>query len=146
MHEHRRDVVGQRVEPVPHAGLAVRSAAHDDHGGVLDPQVRERLGGFDELRLGDDHQLRDLGHRGERVDRPRDHGLPAQIDELLGPAEPRAMPSRDDNRAPDHERTFGRAKIMRPALVCSALVTATSTVSPIRRRPFSMTIIVPSSR
>ena len=41
---------------------------------------------------------------------------------------------------------FGRAKIIRPATVCSTLVTTTSVSSPIRRRPCSTTIIVPSSR
>ena len=133
-------------KPVPYAGLAVGAAAHDEHRRALHARVRERFHRIDELRLGDDHQLRDLGHRGERLDGPRDHRLPGQIDELFRPAETRAMPGRNDHRAPDHARAFGRAKIMRPAFVCSALVTATSTVSPIRRRPFSITIIVPSSR
>ena len=73
-------------------------------------------------------------------------GFPRQFDELLRLPESTAAPGSNDDRAPDHARSFGRAKIMRPAFVCSALVTATSTVSPIRRRPFSTTIIVPSSR
>ncbi len=73
-------------------------------------------------------------------------GFPASFDELLGPPEALPVPRRHDYRPPDHARAFGRAKIMRPAFVCRALVTATSTVSPIRRRPFSITIIVPSSR
>ncbi len=146
MHEHRTDVVGQRVQPVPHARLAVGAAAHDDHGRVFHARVRERFHLLDELRLGDDHELRDLRQRGKCLDRPRDHRLPAEIDELFGPTESRPVARGNDNGTPNHARAFGRAKIMRPAFVCSALVTATSTVSPIRRRPFSITIIVPSSR
>ena len=42
--------------------------------------------------------------------------------------------------------TAGLAKIMRPAEVCSTLVTVTLIVWLIYWRPFSTTIIVPSSR
>lgn len=40
---------------------------------------------------------------------------------------------------------FTLANIILPAEVCNTLVTVTSTVSPTKRLPFSMTIIVPSS-
>ncbi len=189
VHEDRGDVVGERVEALSNAALAVGSAAHHARRSVLHRGVRDRLHRFDELRLGHDDQLGDLRHRREGLDRPRDHRLSGQLDELLGPPEALPVPRRNNNRAPDHgctalrsrcapptlragppgptsqrppvrgrcccarsitmlpyARAFGRAKIMRPAFVCSALVTATSTVSPMSRRPFSITIIVPSSR
>ncbi len=41
---------------------------------------------------------------------------------------------------------FNLAKIILPALVCRTLVTSISAFSPMRDFPFSMTIMVPSSR
>ena len=41
---------------------------------------------------------------------------------------------------------FSLAKIILPALVCRTLVTSISAFSPMRDFPFSMTIMVPSSR
>ncbi len=53
-------------------------------------------------------------------------------------------------RGPDTRPAYAAClifvKIIRPALVCSTVVTTTSTVSPMWRLPLSTTIIVPSSR
>ena len=98
------------------------------------------------------------GHDAEGAQRPLQHGDAEQGHVLLGHArvEPRAVAGRRHHqreadvrascriRVPPHEAS--RVKIILPDGFCSTEVTSTSTSSPTRSRPPSMTTMVPSSR
>src|SRR5262249_9425226 len=94
---------------------------------------------------------------GERIG---EQGFTPQLQELFLNVQPHPLPlSRcGDQGSGDHRPTllsrlssrskssFRRVKIMRPAVVCRTLVTATSTFFPTYLRALSTTTMVPSSR
>ena len=148
------------LEPEPHRLLPIGAARH--HAGELRHREtpEERLRPLDPVAGHRQHDPGDGAGTSEYAQRVDQQGHPANGQVLLGHPGAHAdtsSPRRHDSDGPrpaldgshhwsDSAGGTGRAKIIRPAVVCSTLVTVTSTLWPMSFRPWSTTTMVPSSR
>src|SRR5690606_31987895 len=115
---------------LPHAA-AVPGGGNDDRGCVVDVRLET-------------HLFTIRASRPNTCRGPRRHAWPRAA--APRPAVPAGPPRPPAPAYSARSMGLGLAKIMRPAAVCSTLVTMTPTDSPMKRRPPSTTIMVPSSR
>ena len=172
MHEHNVGICGEMRHAVRDRILAL-SAALNDAPGLQALRLLQHLLDKSDLILGDDDdQFGDCRHGGKAPQRAKQDRHAGKFQKHLvsvrlhSPSCTRRRKNHGNHKASLHillykraadkshdlsaallfHQCLGFAKIMRPAAVCSADVTSTSIVLLIWRRPFSMTIIVPSSR
>ena len=172
VHEHNVGICGDMRHAVRDRILAL-GAALSDAPGLQAPHPGEKLlHGCDFIFSDDDDQFGDRRHGGKPLQRAEQDRHARKLQEHLvlsrlhAPSCTRRRKNHGNHKASLHillykraadkshdlsaallfHQCLGFAKIMRPAAVCSADVTSTSIVLLIWRRPFSMTIIVPSSR
>ena len=151
MHEHELRAVGH-ARDAGGDGVGTRRAARHRCGDLRRAEVvGQQRGALLVIRRDDHDDAVDQVVVVEHRERPGEHRAPAQPHEGLGPVgrEPVAGSGSDHDRpdlAGHGAQEASRVKIILPLGDCSTLVTSVSTSSPMRPRPPSTTIIVPSSR
>jgi hypothetical protein len=127
VNEHRIAACRYRREGAFDALTPGRAARHDDGMQTRRVVLRERRHRRRVLNLRRHDELGEFRHRTERRERPSDERAPGEFDQLLRLPEAHAAPRRHDDGREGHGVTLGArlslAKIMRPAAVCSTLVT-----------------------
>ena len=129
--------IADRLEPEPHRLLPFRPACDDfavaGHP-VAAQQPPRRLHPLGRHRH---HQARHAGGPGEGAQGVDEERRPPEAEILLGPPRAHAGPGSPRgnhhhglSQCPDSSVGAGRAKIIRPAVVCSTLVTVTSSIWP----------------